>query len=456
MQADELLALGHHLKRRRGAILQAWRSTVASDPTLTTGAALPRAQLHDHIPALLVDFERKLSGGVATDDDALDRHLGDAAAHGLHRWQQGFDLAEVTRELGRLNECVVVELEDYAIAHPDLDPISMAGARRIWAQQCGDAVRASVSQYFTLQQIEASSHVRNLDRALQAVRELEQERARLWQQAAHDLRGNLGVVATATAGLASPRATELMRSGFLRLLDRNVSSLSHLLNDVTSLARLQGGLERRNLQALDAAALLATLCDDLQPHAQERNLYLRFEGPAALDVEGDPVKVRRIAQNLVINAIKYTRSGGVTVSCSAGTSSDADRWHFEVRDTGPGFHAGPGSQLAGALEEATDQARQVASDHRTGEITHAQIDVTGAHPSSDDPRPVHQQVGEGVGLSIVKRLCDLLDASTELESRMGEGTTFRIFLPRRYAPEAASALDAGGGGIYGPEGSPAS
>lgn len=456
MQADELLALGHHLKRRRGAILQAWRGAVASDPTLTTGAALPRAQLHDHIPALLVDFERKLSGGGASDEDAQDRHQGDAAAHGLHRWQQGFDLAEVTRELGRLNECVVVELEDYAIAHPDLDPTFMAGARRIWAQQCGDAVSASVSQYFTLQQIEASSHIRDLERALQAVRELEQERARLWQQAAHDLRGNLGVVATATAGLASPRATEPMRSSFLRLLDRNVSSLSYLLNDVTSLARLQGGLERRNLQALDAAALLATLCEDLQPHAQERSLYLRFEGPAALDVEGDPVKVRRIAQNLVINAVKYTRSGGVTVSCSGGTASDADRWHFEVRDTGPGFHAGPGSQLAGALEEATEQARQVASDHRTGEITHVQVDVAGTHPSSDDPRPVHQQAGEGVGLSIVKRLCDLLDASTELESRMGEGTTFRIFLPRRYAQEAASALDAGGGGIHGPEGAPAS
>lgn len=150
----------------------------------------------------------------------------------------------MTRELGRLNDCVVVELEEYAVGHPDLDPAIMAGARRIWAKQCSDAVSASVSQYFTLQQIEASSHIRDLERALQAVRELEQERARLWQQAAHDLRGNLGVVATATAGLASPKATELMRSGFLRLLDRNVSSLGHLLNDVTSLARLQGGLNR--------------------------------------------------------------------------------------------------------------------------------------------------------------------------------------------------------------------
>lgn len=442
MQAAEPLALRAHLKRRRGAILQAWRTAVASDPTLTTGAALPRAQLHDHIPALLVDFERKLAPGVAAANDEDDddrRHMGDAAAHGLHRWQQGFDLAEVTRELGRLNECVVAELEEYVVAHPDMDPTSMAHVRRIWAKQCGDAISASVWQYFTLQQIEASSHIRDLERALQALRELEHERARLWQQAAHDLRGNLGVVATATAGLASSTTSGLMRSSFMRLLDRNVSSLSHLLNDVTSLARLQGGLERRNVQAVDAATLLATLCDDLQPHAQERGLYLRFEGPAALAVEGDPVKMRRIAQNLVLNAIKYTRSGGVTVTCGDGASSDVERWFFEVRDTGPGFHAGPGSQLAGALEEATGQSRQVASDHRTGEVTHVQVDLASTRSAADDPRPLQQQVGEGIGLSIVKRLCDLLDATTELESRKGEGTSFSIFLPRRYGAATAPA-----------------
>ncbi|MEO6277275.1 MAG: sensor histidine kinase [Roseateles sp.] len=428
-----------YLKCRRGAILQAWRTAVTSDPTLTSGAALPRAQLHDHIPALLVDFERTLAGSdVAAGDNDEEPHQADAAAHGLHRWQQGFDLTEVTRELGRLNECVVVELEAYAVGQPGPDPAAMAEARRIWARQCGDAVSASVSQYFQLQQIEAGSHIRDLDHALQSLRELEQERARLWQEAAHDLRGGLGVVATATAGLASPKASELARGSFLRLLDRNVSSLSHLLNDVTSFARLQGGLEHRQVEPIDAAAVLATLCEDLQPHAQQRGLFLKFNGIAALPVEGDAVKTRRIAQNLVINAIKYTRSGGVTVSCGVCASDDQERWFFEVSDTGPGFHAGPGSQLAGALEEATDQANQIAADHATGAITHVNVELAEVQASSDDPRPVQQQPGEGIGLSIVKRLCDLLDATTELQSDAGVGTTFRILLPRRYEESAAS------------------
>lgn len=428
----ELAALAAHMSRRRSAILQAWRASVTSDPALTTGASLPRAQLHDHIPAILVDYERRL--GLDDTAKSVQRERvqrGDAAAHGLHRWQQGFDLAEVTRELGRLNECVVVELDSYCAAHPALEHGVMAAARRIWAQQHGAAIGASTSQYFHLQQVEASSHIQDLEHAVAALRELEQQRAQLWQQAAHDLRGNLGVVASATAGLASTAASDVMRANFLRLLDRNVTALHHLLNDVTGLARLQAGQEHRRVEPLDAAALLRDMCEGLQAQAQERNLFLRFEGPATLPVEGDPVKTRRIAQNLVFNAVKYTRKGGVTVTCGEGAAEDAERWFLQVQDTGPGFHTGPGSQLAGALETATDQANRVADDGVTGEVTHVNDEVTGMD-GTRDARPVHQQTGEGIGLSIVKRLCDLLDATVELESTVDVGTRFRVLLPRRY------------------------
>ena len=123
---------------------------------MTTGAPLPRSQLNDHIPALLDDFARKLT--IATGDEQAasdDEHKGDAAAHGLQRWQQGYDLREVTREWGRLQLVVVDELEAYAADHPDLDPSVMSLARRAWTERCGEGVRESTAKYFQLQQIEA-------------------------------------------------------------------------------------------------------------------------------------------------------------------------------------------------------------------------------------------------------------------------------------------------------------
>jgi hypothetical protein len=71
----------------------------------------------------------------------------------------------------------------------------MTRARQIWANVCSNGIEESVSQYFHLQQREAAGQVKDLEHALDEIRHLEQERGDLWAQAAHDLRGNLGVVA---------------------------------------------------------------------------------------------------------------------------------------------------------------------------------------------------------------------------------------------------------------------
>ena len=428
---EQRVALATHLAQRRDAILAAWRRRVNGDPKLTTGAALPRTQLHDHIPALLEDFERRLRATDAPARAAAENEQkGDAAAHGLHRWQQGFDLSEVTRELGRLNECVVAELETLPGADAALEPAAMADARRIWAELYSIAVSSSASQYFKLEQLEAGGHLSDLEQALASLRDLEHERAVLWQQAAHDLRGNLGVVVMATAGLTSDRASAEMRERFLASLDRNVRALHRLLEDVTSLARLQGGQEVRRLAEMDASKMLLELSDGMQALAQERQLFLKFDGPPGFPVVGDAIKTRRIVQNLLLNAIKYTRSGGVSVTWGSNPAgSDTARWFIQVEDTGPGLERGPRAPLAGALGTATELAKEAAENAVTGDVTHVE---RSALPTGRTDAAAYQQPGEGIGLSIVKRLCALLDATLEVDSRPGVGTRFRILLPRQY------------------------
>jgi signal transduction histidine kinase len=402
---------------------------------MTTGASLPRAQLDDHIPAILDAFVRRLRVLTVKDAAALkEEDKGDASAHGLQRWQKGYDLREVTREWGKLQLCLADELESYASSHPGIEPSVVNTARRVCTELCTEGASESVAKYFQLQQIEAKGHVSDLAQALEQLQELERGRAELWRQAVHDLRGNLGVVMNVTAGLASQGVPIHSDDKFLRILQRNVSSLHSLLEDVMDLARLQAGHEHRDVKAFDAAMVLRELCERMQPMAEDRALFLKADGPDTLPVEGDAVKTQRIAQNLLLNALKYTARGGVTVAWGDSRQNDVHRWMLCVEDTGPGFHAGSGAPMASALEEATEDARQVEATAGTGIKAQEAANDSPPDATNVDSRPVHQERGEGIGLSIVKRLCELLDASMEMDSTPGEGTSLRIVFPRRYHP----------------------
>ncbi|MEP7281800.1 MAG: HAMP domain-containing sensor histidine kinase [Rubrivivax sp.] len=423
----ELAALAAHLSSRRDAIVEAWRHAVVHDPGLTTSATLPRSQLTDHIPVMLQAYERRLETDAAPEAIRAPDQDESAAAHGLHRWQQGYDLLEVSRELGCLNECVVVELEDYAEAHPGLDHQVMASARRLWAKVSSLESSSSIAEYFRLQQLEANGHIYDLQQALEALREISQKRADLLHEAAHDLRGNMSVVLTATAGLKKTEVAEVPHHNFLRILDRNVTSLQHLLDDVLNMARLQAGKDRPRVTPVNVGQLLQELCEDMQELACQRGLTLKFSGPLPFLVEGDAMKIRRITQNLVLNAIKYTREGAVEVSWADGAVDDPKRWMLSVQDTGPGLDERRSAPLTNALEEATDAARA-----DTGERS------DNSSSASQTSRRLPLEGGEGIGLSIVKRLAELLDATVEVHSESGIGTTFRVLLPRRYAAASSA------------------
>ena len=76
--------------------------------------------------------------------------------------RQGYDLGEVARELGKLNECVVLELNLYAKAHSNFSLDALTRAQQIWTALCSTCIEESVSQYFALQQQEAGGHVKDL------------------------------------------------------------------------------------------------------------------------------------------------------------------------------------------------------------------------------------------------------------------------------------------------------
>lgn len=430
----ELSFLAQYLSAQREAILRDWQRLVELDPGLTTSSSLSRAQFNDHIPQVLEAFERRLQAqDPAEKDEAFEQQKISAAEHGLHRWQQGYNQRETIREWGCLHYCILNELERYGQQHVELELTVMPLARRALVRLCGEGVCESAARYEQLQRTEAASRLRDLENALRQLQELERQRAEVWREAAHDLRGTVSVVSNASTLLAKQAAVNPNRTDASHILQRSVASLRDLLTDMTDLARLEAGQERRHIAPFDAAQALREFCDTVRPLASQRNLFLKGEGSQSLPVEGDSVKVLRIAQNLVLNALNATEHGGVRVLWEERSVSGVPQWLLSVQDTGPGFQwKSPSAPLERVLQQATQESHEVdANAERRGDAT-AHVDPAPTLRSQSYSRDTVHLTGEGIGLSIVKRLCELLDASLELETSPGTGTTFRVIFPRAY------------------------
>lgn len=427
----ECAALAADIRQGREQILRAWRVCVDRDPELTTASSITRAQFTDSIPRVLDAFELALRADDALRETQanLEQREG-ASEHGLLRWQQGYDLRETMREWAHLHQCLLRHLEIYDTAHPELEPQVMQRAREALVRLCGEGACESAARYARLQQTEAAGRMRDLEFAVQQLQVMEKNRIEMLRAAAHDLRGSVGVISNASVVLARSKSDE-MRNRFHKILERSIHSTRSLLNDLIDLTRLEAGQDRLQISRFDASELLNDLGESLRAEVVSRGLFLKLEGPDSLPVEGDRVKIQRIVQNLVLNALKATAEGGVTLAWSAPTTRADPRWTLTVADTGPGFKGTHSTALTRAIEQATERAH----DEEGGTSAAAATSEPGAHGAQASKAV---EPGEGIGLSIVKRLCELLGAAIELEPAPERGTVFRLRLPTQVSPAPAN------------------
>ncbi len=371
MVTTDLNKLAALVKQERQSLLSRWRQQVRHLPN---AKQLDTPTLDDHMPSLLDELAVALEGESA---QTIPEALGEDSAplHGLQRLKDAFDIEEVVAEYNILRGCIHDLANDNGF---NLQGKPFHIINRVFDQAIGLALQTYATQ-----------------RAL----EVQLRREDYLAFVAHDLRTPLFAVSLAARALEQKLPTQgygADTAQMLKALRRNVQQLEGLVRKVleeNSNLQTDAGikLERREF---DLWPLVEALIEELQPVAESASTQLVNKVPDDLTVFADASLLKRVFQNLIANAIKYTPHGAVVVGArEPGADGAVECW---VSDDGAGI---PEELLGHVFDKGeTDSA-------------------------SDG--------GTGLGLAIVLTLTEAHGGKITVESKEGQGSMFTFSLPAR-------------------------
>ncbi|MEX2574671.1 MAG: HAMP domain-containing sensor histidine kinase [Balneolaceae bacterium] len=398
--SSEFVSLADYLLESKDSILEKWRGVIREKEDQASALdVMSRDDFYNSIP-LFIDHLCKNFRGEESQLEKVSKE------HGSHRWQFGFRLRNLTMDWGTLHSILMDRINEARDSLPiSIDTLTEAQKRL--AVYVHRSIKNSVDEFYKFQRKKAEVHMNDLEEALRKRDELTLQRGENLQQASHDLGGSMAVIQMNLAMLQKKPLND-DTGELVEQLSRSTDSLKELLDNLLDLFRLEAGREVLKISEFDAAELLRDLCENILPLASEKNLELRSSGNDKLIVQSDRVKIQRIAQNLLLNSLKYTNEGHIEIEWTG----ESDRqWMLCVRDTGPGMK----STYAAPFLKTSPGEKETSPKKPPAEA------ITG-------PSEV-QLHSEGIGLSIVRRLCDMLDAVVKIETEAGKGTEFRIMFP---------------------------
>ncbi|MGE5757456.1 MAG: hybrid sensor histidine kinase/response regulator [Sideroxydans sp.] len=218
-------------------------------------------------------------------------------------------------------------------------------------------------------------------------------KSRFLAAASHDLRQPLAALMIFLELLESERQLSAKGKDNLEKAQQATSSLRTLLDALLDISKLDARAIKPDLRPISVQNLFNVLEKEFLPLAERKNIRLRFAACSAL-VKSDPTLLGQILRNLISNAVRYTRSGGILVGCRHRNGM----LEIEVHDTGIGIAE---DQLA----KVFDEFYQVENQERD------------------------REQGLGLGLSIVDRATRLLGHTVTVRSRPGKGSSFGVAVP---------------------------
>jgi two-component system, chemotaxis family, CheB/CheR fusion protein len=228
-----------------------------------------------------------------------------------------------------------------------------------------------------------------LEVAKQKAEQADLAKSRFLAAASHDLRQPLQSLAL-LQGLLAKNFVGGKAGKLIQRLDETVISMSSMLNTLLDINQIDAGVIRVERQFFPVSNLLKMLQKYFNLQADSQEIDLVFV-PCKLMIESDPRLLEQMVRNLIANALKYTKNGKVLVGCRR----HGDRLTIEIWDTGLGI-----AELE--LESIFLEYHQIDNDAR------------------------ERNRGLGLGLSIVKRLGDLLGHAINVRSQLGKGSAFSI------------------------------
>lgn len=230
-------------------------------------------------------------------------------------------------------------------------------------------------------------------------------KSRFLAAASHDLRQPMHAMGL-FAGALRHKKLDADTARIVASINDSVDALEEQFSQLLDQSRIESGAIEVRAQCFAVSELYRKLRLRFEPLAFEKGLALRFRGGAQL-VHTDPMLLDRIVNNLVSNALRYTRDGTVLVGCRR----RGDRLLLQVWDTGEGIHE-------------QDQTRVFNEPYQWPDMR-----------LEDAP---HRQ-RQGLGLSIVRGLSELMGAPVSLRSSRGRGSVFTVDLAVGHPADASQA-----------------